>query len=73
MSEKMTGASINGKRIDDSTYQVQITTGIEWAEITVSSTGEYIGWVPYGAVLAHAAGHLSVDDLRRVARPDRPV
>ncbi|HMQ32383.1 MAG TPA: hypothetical protein PKD53_16745 [Chloroflexaceae bacterium] len=52
---------------------LHLTVGIEWVEAVQASTGVYIGWVPYGALLAHAQGQLSVEDLRRIARAEPPA
>lgn len=63
-------ATILNKRSSNGT--IQHIQGAEWVEVTITKTGEYLGWVPAGALVAHARGQMIVDDLRRVARSTPP-
>jgi hypothetical protein len=56
----------------DKNQLVVISGETLWTEITITATGEYLGWVPVPMVEAHGKGYVSLRELRAWAQPLPP-
>ena len=56
----------------DHNKMVVVSANDMWAEVTITATDEYLGWVPVPMIEAHGKGYVSARELRAAARPVPP-